>query len=490
MDDEIKNCKPVTIIGTPEIRKTFDEVCLRQAISSRHAPGVSNLVLNPDGHRGYGAPVGCVMVSPDHLYPGPVGPDISCSMSFLQFDLPESEIKDRAVRRMLIDQILMRIPTGPGADSRNVPLGRDANMIANMAEDLLLTGAHNQHVVSGLGIDNTWLDRCEDIGHLIENDGPVCQLIQHLSIKKGQQDWSRGVQRMKEKVTQIGSYGGGNHFGECQVVRVVPGMEKTAEVFGLKNGCVGFLSHCGSRGVGFALAAYHFASLQGIFKKWSIPFPGDDKELVYAPEETNDFNGYRNAMWAGQNFAILNHLLINTLVKEAFEVVFPGIKANFVYHISHNIARQEVIDGRMQWVHRKGATRAYPPGHFSLSGTPFEESGHPILLPGNPVNGSSIMVAEPGAHKAYFSVNHGAGRVLGRKAAERELNQAKVDREFEDHDILSNCREYPVDEAPAAYKDFREVLASIELAGLAKEVARLDARFVIKDTDNSKEGSA
>lgn len=490
IDEEMEHCHPVTVIGTEKIRSTFDEMCLRQALNSRHAPGVSNLVLNPDGHRGYGAPVGCVMVSPDHLYPGPVGPDISCSMSFLQFDLPESEIKDKAVRRRLIDQILMRIPTGPGTGSRDVPKGRDTNMIMNMAEIMMLEGATNPDIVSALGIDASWLDRCEDIGHKIDREGPVQNLIKQLGTKKGNFDWNRGVSRMKEKATQIGSYGGGNHFGECEVVRVVPGMEKTAEAFGLKDGCVGFLSHCGSRGVGFGLAAYHFKALQEIFKTWSIPLPGDDKELVYAPGGTKEFDAYRDAMWAGQNFAVLNHLLINTLVKEAFEEVFPGIKSYFVYHISHNIARQEVVGGNMQWVHRKGATRAYPPGHFSLTGTPFEKSGHPIILPGNPVQGSSIMVGSGGAGKACFSVNHGAGRVMGRNEAFRQLNQATVDREFDDHDILSNCREYPVDEAPAAYKDFREVLDSVEQADLAKEVARLDARFVIKDADKSKEGSA
>jgi tRNA-splicing ligase RtcB len=133
------------------------------------------------------------------------------------------------------------------------------------------------------------------------------------------------------------------------------------------------------------------------------------------------------------------------------------------------------------WVHRKGATRAFPAGHPQLVGTPFEQTGHPILLPGNPQAGSSVMVAEPGAELSCYSVNHGAGRVMGRKAAFRELNQGEIDRSFDDCDILTNCRQYPRDEAPAAYKDFNEVLRSVELAGLASEVARLDARFVIKD---------
>jgi tRNA-splicing ligase RtcB (3'-phosphate/5'-hydroxy nucleic acid ligase) len=132
-------------------------------------------------------------------------------------------------------------------------------------------------------------------------------------------------------------------------------------------------------------------------------------------------------------------------------------------------------------VHRKGATRAFPAGHHALIDTPFAKTGHPILLPGNPRDGSVVMVAEAGAELSCYSVNHGAGRAMGRKAAARALDQKKIDAEFAKCDILSNCREYPIDEAPAAYKDFAEVLRSVETAGLARTVAKLKARFVIKD---------
>src|SRR5690606_8589701 len=135
--------------------------------------------------------------------------------------------------------------------------------------------------------------------------------------------------------------------------------------------------------------------------------------------------------------------------------------------ISHNIARQEVVDNRLAWVHRKGATRAFPGGHHGLRDTPFYETGHPILLPGNPQAGSVVMVANAGAEKSCFSVNHGAGRQMGRKAAIRTLDQATVDAELDACDILSNCRQYPKDEAPAAYKDFAEVVRSVEVADLA-----------------------
>ncbi len=211
---------------------------------------------------------------------------------------------------------------------------------------------------------------------------------------------------------------------------------------------------------------------------------------VYAPLGSVEANNYLDDMALGANFATVNHLLINALVLEAFQEIISGVKGDLVYFISHNIARKEIIEGRESWVHRKGATRAFPANHFSLKNTPFYESGHPILLPGNPQAGSVVMVADPGAEKSCYSVNHGAGRQRGRKAAIRELDQASIDADFDANDILTNCRNYPKDEAPAAYKDFNEVLRSVEQAGLASTVAKLKARFVIKDADESLKGAA
>jgi tRNA-splicing ligase RtcB (3'-phosphate/5'-hydroxy nucleic acid ligase) len=313
-------------------------------------------------------------------------------------------------------------------------------------------------------------------------------------------EWVRANQfsNFVEKIAQLGSYGGGNHFGECEVVRVLDNdrARRAAEVFGLRDGCVGFLSHCGSRGFGHALASGQFRALQKKFAAWNIPLPGDDKELVYAPLGTPEADAYLDDLALGANFATLNHLLINALVLEAFQEIIPGVKGSLVYFISHNIAQKELLpDGHggfagEGWVHRKGATRAFPAGHPSLKGTPFAETGHPILLPGNPCAGSVIMAADPGAEKSAYSVNHGAGRCMGRKAADRALDQKTVDDEFLARDILSNCRLYPKDEAPAAYKDFDAVLDSVKTAGLATEVARLKARFVIKDADSSLKGAA
>jgi tRNA-splicing ligase RtcB len=232
------------------------------------------------------------------------------------------------------------------------------------------------------------------------------------------------------------------------------------------------------------LASGQFRALQQKFAAWDIPLPGQDKELVYAPLGTPEADAYLDDMALGANFATVNHMLINVLVLEAFQEVIPGVKGSLVYFISHNIARRELLpDGRggfagEGWVHRKGATRAFPAGHPSLANTPFATAG------------SVIMVADAGAEKSAYSVNHGAGRAMGRKMADRTLDQKTVDDEFVAHDILTNCRQYPKDEAPAAYKDFDAVLDSVKAANLATEVARLKARFVIKDSDASLKGAA
>lgn len=470
---------PIKVFGTEAIRGTFDDLCLQQAVNSRLAPGVTDLILNPDAHCGYGAPVGSVMVSPTHIYPGPVGVDIKCSMSLLQLDLPAEAIEDRRVRRQLISAICQRTPTGAGRGQRHAEKSRHVSR--SLGQQLVVEGA-SEDVCRSLGIPPSWVYRCEDAYHL-GHDDTRDSLEERLAILLGRHD----MKNFNDKMKQLGSYGGGNHFGECEVVEVGESdrARSVAESFGLHDGKVAFLSHCGSRGFGHNLAAGQFKHLQSKFDQWGIPLPAGDRQLVYAPLGTDEADAYLDDMALGANFATVNHLMINALILEAFQEVIPGTKGNLVYFISHNIARKEVVDNRPAWVHRKGATRAIPGGHFSLAGTPFAKTGHPILLPGNPRDGSAVMVADEGAAASCYSVNHGAGRALGRRHAARVLDQAAVDNEFDAGDILSNCRRYPIDEAPAAYKDFNEVLRSVKTAGLASEVARLKARFVIKDASQA-----
>jgi tRNA-splicing ligase RtcB (3'-phosphate/5'-hydroxy nucleic acid ligase) len=466
---------PITVIGTESIRAGFDAGCLQQAINSRLAPGVTDVVLNPDAHLGYGAPVGCVMISPTHIYPGPVGVDIKCSMSLLQLDIPADAVADRRIRRLLIDAIARRVPTGAGKGQRSA---RDARAVGAEVGWMAVVEGASPGVCTALGIPQHWASRCEDAFHLGHDES-----ADTLGNRLDRLLAANAIGDFEDKVRQLGSYGGGNHFGECEVVSI-PDNESaraTAAAFGLRDGHVAFLSHCGSRGFGHNLAMGQFKSLQKHFSDWSIPLPGDDRELVYAPLRTAEADAYIDDMSLGANFATINHLLINALVLEAFQEVLPGTTGDLVYFISHNIARKEIVDNQVAWVHRKGATRAFPAGHPGLRGTPFETTGHPILLPGNPRDGSVVMVASAGAAKSRFSVNHGAGRRMGRREANRRLDQASIDLELAQHDILSNCRQYPKDEAPDAYKDFAEVLKSVEQAGLATRVAKLSARFVIKD---------
>ncbi|WP_009966040.1 RtcB family protein [Verrucomicrobium spinosum] len=472
--------KPITVIGTEAIRNSFDATCVAQALNSRSAPGVTDLVLNPDAHAGYGAPVGCVMVSPTHIYPGPVGVDIKCSMSLLQLNIPDDVIADKAVRRALINAIVERTPTGAGRGQRTAKKSRHVN--GDLGEKVVTQGA-SKEVCEALGIPPEWAARCEDSAH-VGHDGNVSTLIERLEKMRR----FNGYPNFDKKVEQLGSYGGGNHFGECERVELAEGSpeaRRAAEAFGLKDGHVAFLSHCGSRGFGHDLASRQFKSLEAFFRQWSLPFPAEDRQLVYAPLGSPEANAYLDDMSLGANFATVNHLLINSLVLEAFQEVLPGTQGELVYFISHNIAREELVDGRNTWVHRKGATRAFPALHPGLKETPFHETGHPILLPGNPRDGSVVMVAKPGAVKSCYSVNHGAGRCMGRKQAGRVLDQKLVDADFVTHDILTNCRTYPIDEAPNAYKDFNEVLRSVETAGLAETVCKLKARFVIKDASEA-----
>src|SRR4051812_44494327 len=155
--------KPITVIGTNSIRSGFDAMCLQQALNARGAPGVTDLVLNPDAHAGYGAPVGCVLISPTHIYPGPVGVDIKCSMSLLQLDLPSDQIADKTLRRVLINAIVERTPTGPGKGQRSAKKSRHVD--PDLGRRVAIEGA-SREVCQALGIPPEWATRCEDAFHV------------------------------------------------------------------------------------------------------------------------------------------------------------------------------------------------------------------------------------------------------------------------------------------------------------------------------------
>lgn len=462
------------VIANDVIKDGLERDCLKQLENCTRLPGLRGLVLNPDGHVGYGAPIGSVLVSDEYLYPVAVGYDIKCSMSLLQTDIPADAITDKRIRRALIDRIMAKIPSGVGR-------GGVAGKVPPAVVDSAPIHGFTAIAAQKLGIPDTWIERCEDATH-----GRPDVLLDRL-------DWHRfrnQTKGLEAEQEQLGTYGAGNHFGECTIVNVEscrdPSETERAAKWGLKDGCVAMLSHCGSRGFGWTLANYHYRALKEHFKKWCIPYPGNDHNLGFIPLGTPEANAYLQDIALAGNFATVNHMVINQRLTEAFQEVIPGCKADLVYYISHNFARKEYDGKRANYVHRKGATRAFPPRHHELKSTPFHETGHPILLPGNPVAGSRVMVGcgHPNDSETFFSINHGAGRAMGRRDAKRTLTQEDVDEQMEQNDILFPGRHYPVDEAAPAYKDFEQVLASVELASLAKTVARLSpAKFVVKAED-------
>jgi tRNA-splicing ligase RtcB len=473
----IEGRQPVTLIANDEIFVGFDDKVFEQIVNAAEMPGAERVVIGADAHVGFGICVGTTVVSETHVYPPVVGPDACCSLAFLQTDLPEDAIKDKTARRALINAITARIPTGLG--NRQAPKARTLNLEVLVS---VVCGGASGNNLRLLGIPEEWATKCERAVY-----GPsFARLSDRLHVITCERP------ELLPKLLALASLGAGNHFLSGDIVDLgrIAGTQGLPDEFGLRQGCFGSLSHCGSRGFGFQLMAYHERKLKAHFERWGIPFTGGDHHLICAPVDTPEARDYMLDLALAANFAVVNHLLIQTYVLEAVQEVFPGARGDLVYHISHNVGQQEVLDGRLKWVFRKGATRAFPANHPGLKGSIYERIGHPILLPGNARDGSLIMVARQGAKTASFSVNHGAGRSLGRKEAKRRLVQKEVDQNLLDSDVMHNGRTYPLDEAPGAYKDFDEVTRSVVAAGLATAVARLTPRFVIKDCDPSPEGAA
>src|SRR2546428_39785 len=252
-------------------------------------------------------------------------------------------------------------------------------------------------------------------------------------------------------IETVGSVGSGNHFIEVQAVAVQ--RPELAQPFGVRNG-VGVMIHTGSRGLGHQVASEFLQELQAQGRQQPA-----DRELVFMPSDSNVGRRYLDAIGAAANIAIVNRLLVLAQVAEVLEEQF-GATTQVVYDISHNLIQQEDLDGEPHWIHRKGATRAFPAGHPSLPAR-WQETGHPIITPGSMGTSSHIQVAETGARASLYSINHGAGRVLSRRAANRGLKQAEADRWLADKDILVNTRHVPLDESAAAYKDIDQVIDAI-----------------------------
>jgi tRNA-splicing ligase RtcB len=231
--------------------------------------------------------------------------------------------------------------------------------------------------------------------------------------------------------------------------------------------------HTGSRGFGWNIA-HHFFN-EGADK---LGLPRGKRDFVHFSRSSDLGRRYWSLHNMAANFAIANRLLIGEAVCTALEEVFGG-EAEIFYEISHNLIQEE----SGLFVHRKGATRAFPAGHEALKGTAWEATGHPILIPGSMATGSAILYAGENAQASCFSVNHGSGRLMSRAAAKKQLKQKQIDKDMDALGIVINTRHTPIDESGPCYKDLRQVLSSVEEAGLAKVHHRLRPVACIKGND-------
>jgi len=428
---------PVKIFMNPQLFEECEEAVFQQARAATEFPGVTEVVLTPDAHSGYVVPVGCVMATEGTLCQAPVGYDIGCGMAALLSDVPVEKGLDDRLRRKFSEEVMERVGMGKGRGS-----GHEVD--DRRFEEVVRTGARalgysrNNSERDFIPVDDAW-----DIPH---------------------NPRARGI-------GQLGSLGGGNHFIELQYDQ---------------DGKLVVMIHTGSRGFGHGLAS-HFIEMGRRRLMKNRRQPGERKisaEAVYFEPDDPHWSGYRNAVAAGANYAIVNRLLIMQEVSRAFRRVF-GREPELLYEISHNLAQLEPQpDGGERWVHRKGATRALPPGHALLQGTRWEETGHPILIPGSMGTKSYILYALPGAEKALFSVNHGCGRRLSRKAAKDQFTQHGVNEQMKALNVLVNAGgDVPIDESPGCYKDAEQVIASVTAAGLARVAYELTPIASLKGVD-------
>jgi len=445
--DELTGGVEVRLFLTPTLLADAEEILSGQIINATKFSGVRLVVITPDVHHGYGVPVGCVLVTDcdgGSVAMGPVGYDIGCGMMTASSSVPADEAT--LENKLAFNRAVMqRIAMGAGGKSQAL---RD--LTEKQFERLVRGGA------------GYYIEQYEaeiDRSHAERDRLPVAD---SWTIPWG------GRGRPERGIQQLGSLGGGNHFIELQRC------EQTQTLF--------VQVHTGSRGFGHGLATNYFDLAQA-----EKPDKIAHLDLGYFTPDSGHYEDYLNAVAAGGNFAIINRLVIFEQVAAAFRDVFND-DLSLVYEISHNLVQKELHDEfGWVWVHRKGATRAFPAGHPSLKGTQWQDSGHPVLIPGSNKDYSYILRPAAGASKSAYSVNHGAGRRLSRTAAVRTLNQRAIDDEYREAGILVNTDgRVPIDEAAPCYKSSREVIDCVVSAGLATVEYELWPLSSLKGTDEPR----
>lgn len=433
---------------------------LEQAVNVACLPGIVGPSLAmPDIHQGYGFPIGGVAAMDWRhgvVSPSGVGYDINCGVRMARSELRERDVRPRL--EQLVDEVFRQVPCGVGGKGHLEIGGKDL--------DRVLERGAGWMVGAGYG-EAADLERCEAGGCLEEADpGQIS---------------ARAKERGRP---QIGTLGSGNHFLEIQVVERVEQTE-AARAFGLEAGQVVVLMHSGSRGLGHQVCTDHLAQMGAAMQRHGLAVP--DRQLACVPCQSAEGQAYLSAMRAAANFAWANRQAILHLLRAGFEAVFGRAgRLKLLYDVCHNIAKREkhVLGGTTVdvLVHRKGATRAFPPGHPELP-EEYAHVGQPVLVPGSMGTASWILAGAEGAMRETFgSVCHGAGRMLSRKAAKAGWSAAAVRGELAGKGIVvrSETKDGLVEEVPAAYKDVDAVIETVAVAGLAVPVARLRPIGVIK----------
>ncbi|MDK1026584.1 MAG: RtcB family protein [Actinomycetota bacterium] len=433
---------------------------LEQVANVAHLPGIVGASFAmPDIHWGYGFPIGGVAATDVErggvVSPGGVGFDIGCGVRLLSSHLTEADFARYGVRIMA--RLDPRIPRGTGKGGIAAP---------DLLDGVLEHGARAA-LNAGFGVQAD-LDRCEEEG---TSAGARPDLLSPKALKRGG--------------GQIGSLGAGNHFLEIQVVDKIID-PATAEVFGLRVGTLTVMIHCGSRGLGHQTCQDHLEKMDPAMARHNIQLP--DRQLACVPVDSAEGRAYLGAMAAAANFSWANRHILAHEARQAFAAVLgvrpDDLGLDLVFDVAHNLAKLEThtVDGeeRLLCVHRKGATRAFGPGHPDIP-EDLRAVGQPVLVPGSMGTASWVMRGVTG-NPAFDSSAHGAGRLLSRSAARRQATGAEVRREMERAGIAISpgSAKLLAEEAPYAYKDVDEVARVCEAAGLAARVARLRPLGVVK----------
>jgi len=447
------------------LEKMRTDRTLEQCSNVAHLPGIyKNAITLPDGHEGYGFPIGGVAATDYEegvISPGGVGYDINCGVRLLSTNLTEQDVRPKLAQ--LTESIFNNVPSGLGSRRKDFS-------VSSRDLDQLVTEGVQWLVNKGIGWQND-SEHCEEHGHM-ENANPE---------KVSSTAKSRGL-------TQIGTLGSGNHFLEIQKVDKIYNPE-TAKVFGItQEGQVTVMIHCGSRGYGHQVCSDYLRVMERAVEKYKITLP--DRELACAPGNSPEAKDYVQAMACAVNYAFCNRQAIMHWVRQSFQQVYHQDAEKFglklVYDVAHNIAKVEThkIEGgnKKVWVHRKGATRAFPAGREEIP-RDYRADGQPVLIPGSMGTSSWVLVGQEKAMDLTFgSTAHGAGRMMSRAAAKRRFWGGEIKTALEKRGIVIRSASAMVlaEEADLAYKDVDVVVDVSDKVGIATKVARMVPLAVVK----------